>query len=101
MVNIHDVAACYVAVVEKRATGMLHAVDDTHETVEECARALSSRVEIRHTEGSTEFAEALMADQKISSAKTRERLGWMPKRNFLSSIDEQWREWRESLPAGP
>ena len=38
--------------------------------------------------------------EKISSTKTRERLGWMPERNFLSPIDEQWREWRESLPAG-
>jgi len=101
MVNIHDLAACYAAAAEQRATGMLHAIDDTHETLEVCARALSSGVEIRYTEGDhTEFAEALMANQNIGSSRTRERLGWTPKRTFLSSIDEQWREWRESRAAG-
>lgn len=97
MVNIHDLAVCYVAAAEQRATGMLHAIDDTHETIEACAPALSSRVEIRYTEGEhTEFPEALMANQNISSSKTRERLGSTPKRTFVSSIDEQWRERRES-----
>ena len=94
MINIHDLAALYVAAVEQRMPGMLHAVDDTHETLEECARALSPRVEIRYTEMEGEFAEALKVDQVISSATTRERLGWTPKRTFTNSIDEQWGEWR-------
>jgi len=42
------------------------------------------------------FAEALLVDQIVSSNITRERLGWTPKRTFINSIDEQWREWRES-----
>src|ERR1041385_7251118 len=99
MIDIHDLAALYVAAVEQRAPGLLHAVDDPHATLEECARALSPRVEIRYTEMSGEFAEALMVDQHISSAITRERLGWTPKRTFTNSVDEQWREWRESQQA--
>jgi nucleoside-diphosphate-sugar epimerase len=103
MIELHDLANLYVAVVEQRAPGILHATDDTHETLAACARALAANVSV-HTSTAEEarakfgdaFAEALLVDQIVSSNITRERLGWTPKRTFLNSIDEQWREWRES-----
>jgi hypothetical protein len=42
------------------------------------------------------FTDALVVDQQISSEATRRQLRWMPRRTFLASIDEQWREWREA-----
>ena len=39
---------------------------------------------------------ALNIDQRVSSTATRKKLGWNPKREFTSSIDEQWAEWRAS-----
>jgi len=102
MINIHDLANLYVAVAEQQADGILHATDDTHETLADCARALAANVEIETTSADEArakfgdaFAEALLVDQHISSAITRERLGWTPKRTFTNSIDEQWREWRD------
>lgn len=101
MVNLHDLANLYVAAVEQRATGILHGTDDTNETLMQCARALAPQAEIRTTsaEAAREkfgdaFAGALLVDQHISSAITRQRLGWTPKRTFTNSIDEQWREMR-------
>src|SRR3954452_10290352 len=103
MIELHDLAQCYVAVAEQRAPGIVHATDDTHETLATCARALAANVAV-HTSSAEEarakfgdtFAEALLVDQIVSSNITRERLGWTPKRTFINSIDEQWREWRES-----
>jgi len=103
MINIHDLATLYVAVAEQRATGILHGTDDTHENLATCARALADDVEIGTTtqeevraKFGDAFAGALLVDQHISSAMTRERLGWTPRRTFISSMDEQWREWRAS-----
>src|SRR5206468_1218080 len=86
LIDLHDLAACYVSIVEQRATGVLHATDDTRETLEECARALSPKVEIRKTSADAArqklggFADALLVDQIVESRITRERLGWTPKR---------------------
>jgi len=106
MINLHDLANCYVAIVEQRAAGLFHATDDTHETLAVCARALAADVEIRTTtpeqvreKFGDAFAEALLVDQQVSSRITRERLGWTPKRTFTNSIDEQWREWRGTTAA--
>jgi len=94
MIDLHDLAACYVAIVEQRASGVMHAIDDTRATLDECAQALAPRVEISHVPGEGDFADALLVDQTIESRITRERLGWTPKRTFTNSIEEQWREWR-------
>lgn len=103
MIELHELAQCYVAVAEQRAPGVVHATDDTHETLAACARALAANVVVQtssaeevHAKFGDAFAEALLVDQVVSSRITRERLGWTPKRTFINSIDEQWREWRES-----
>jgi len=103
MIELHDLAQCYVAIAEQHAPGIVHATDDTHETVITCARALAANVTVKTSSAEEArakfgdaFAEALLVDQIVSSNITRERLGWTPKRTFINSINEQWVEWRES-----
>jgi nucleoside-diphosphate-sugar epimerase len=105
MVNLHDLADCYARVAEQRVTGILHAVDDTNETLLGCALAIAtgSTIETIPVEKAREkmgpFADALAIDQRVSSKATRQKLGWNPKRDFTSSLDEQWSEWRKSRAA--
>ena len=103
MVHLTDVARCYVRAVEKRASGVLHAVDDTRATLRACADAViaasGKSSEIRTTpllearEAMGSFADALAVDQFVTSNSTRSRLGWKPQKEFLSSVAEQWKEW--------
>ena len=103
MVNLHDLADCYVRVAEQRATGIFHAVDDTNETLLGCALAVArgSAIETIPVETARQtlgvFADALAIDQRVSSTATRKKLGWNPSREFTSSLDEQWREWRKEI----
>jgi len=98
LVDLNDLADLYVRAVEQKATGVLHGIDDTHVPLNDCARALSSKIE--HTEPDRQklgaFADALLVDQVIASEKTRKKLGWSPKRTFVNSIAEQRAEWRAS-----
>jgi nucleoside-diphosphate-sugar epimerase len=100
MVDLHDLADLYVRIVEQKAVGILHGIDDTHATLNECVRAVGSDVAIEYVPLETAhatmggFADALAIDQRISSTKTREQTGWNPRRTFTSSIGEQWREWK-------
>lgn len=107
MVDLHDLANCYVRIVEQRATGIFHAVDDTRATLNECARAVAPSGPIEHIpvdaarEKMGTFVDALIVDQQVSSERTRRQLGWSPCRTFINSIDEQWREWRAAMKATP
>jgi nucleoside-diphosphate-sugar epimerase len=100
MVNLHDLADCYVRITEQRATGIFHAVDDTNETLLGCALAVAAGcvIETVPIEAAREkygpFADALAIDQRVSSKATRQKLGWSPKRDFTGSLDEQWAEWK-------
>lgn len=100
LINLHDLIDCYVRVIEQRAPGIAHAVDDTHATLNECARAVAPSGKLEHIpvdaarQKMGPFVDALIVDQNISSDATRRRLGWTPRRTFISSIDEQWKEWR-------
>ena len=100
MVNLHDLVDCYVRIAEQRATGIFHAVDDTNETLLGCVLAVArgSAIETIPVETARQklgvFADALAIDQRVSSTATRKKLGWNPSREFTSSVDEQWREWR-------
>jgi nucleoside-diphosphate-sugar epimerase len=101
MVNLHDVADCYLRVIEQKATGTFHAVDDTRSTLNDCAKTFAPDGSIEHVpvevarQKMGPFTDALVADQMISSEATRRQLRWTPRRTFLTSLDEQWREWRE------
>jgi nucleoside-diphosphate-sugar epimerase len=100
MVNLHDLADCYVRITEQRATGIFHAVDDTNDTLLGCALAVATGcvIETVPVEVAQEkygpFADALAIDQRVSSKATRQKLGWTPKRDFTGSLDEQWAEWK-------
>ena len=100
MIDLHDLAELYTRAVEQRATKVLHAIDDTRATLNECASALSTAVEHIPLDAARAklgpFADALAIDQVIDSRETREKLGWEPKRTFLNSIEEQRREWKQT-----
>ncbi|MCM2317426.1 MAG: NAD-dependent epimerase/dehydratase family protein [Thermoanaerobaculia bacterium] len=103
MVDLTDLVDCYRLAIEQRATGILHAVDDTRATLREMAdavvRAKGSKSTIVAIPPDTArlqmgaFADALLLDQHVSSAWTRQHLGWAPRREFISSVGEQWREF--------
>jgi nucleoside-diphosphate-sugar epimerase len=103
MVDLHDLVDCYIAIAEKRQPGIFHAVDDSREPLETCARAVyearGHRLQLDIVPLATarqslgDYAGALALDQEVGSAKTRKDLGWNPRRSFLASVDEQWREW--------
>jgi nucleoside-diphosphate-sugar epimerase len=103
MVHLNDLADCYLRIVDRKAGGVFHATDDSAETMDVIAAAVSGgRVPIEHVELAAararmgSLADALAVDQHVSSAKTRETLGWAPKtRTFLGSVEQQWQEWRE------
>jgi nucleoside-diphosphate-sugar epimerase len=97
MVNLHDLADCYLRLVEQRVTGIFHAVDDSRATLNECARAVAPSGKIEHVPGEGPLAAALMANQIVSSHATRRKLGWKPPRTFPISLEEQWRDWRAAL----
>lgn len=100
LVDVHELADLYVRAVEQRAAGVLHGIDDSHDTLEASARAVSPDLQIEHVPleiartAMGPFADALAVDQVISSSETRQKLGWSPRRTFVSSVAEQWSEWR-------
>ncbi|HEX7833245.1 MAG TPA: NAD-dependent epimerase/dehydratase family protein [Thermoanaerobaculia bacterium] len=100
MVDLQELADAYVRAVERRATGVLHAIDDTRATLNDCAYAISPEVAIEHTPLADAraklggFADALALDQVIASDATRAKLGWSPQKTFVNSIESQWHEWR-------
>src|SRR6267378_846296 len=96
MVNLHDLADCYVRIIEQRTTGIFHAVDDTRATLNDCARSVAPSRKIEHVPAEGPFGQALALDQNVSSETTRRKLGWTPRRTFTTSIEEQWREWRDA-----
>ena len=103
MVNLHDLVDCYLRAVEQRVPGIFHATDDTHATLNACAAAVAPNAAIEHVPAEMArasmgpFVDALTVDQHVASTATRQTLGWSPRRDFLGSIDEQWREWRSAL----
>lgn len=101
MVDLGELADLYLRAVDQRAAGVLHGIDDTRATLNECARTIASDATVEHIPLDAArarlgvFADALAVDQQISSAATREKLGWSPRRTFTNSIAEQWKEWRD------
>ena len=100
MVNLRDLADCYVRVIENRVTGVFHAVDDTHDTLDDLAKAVAPNGSIEHVPADAArqkmgpFVDALVVDQVVSSERTRKALSWNPSRTFKTSIDEQRREFK-------
>jgi len=101
--HLDDVATQYVAIIEKKANGIFHSVDDSTCTLNEMAAAIikakGSRSKIEHVPPDTArkamgpFVDALLIDQQVRSLDSRARLGWQPTRDFLGSVADQWKEW--------
>lgn len=104
LVHVEDLAALYVRALETRATGILHGMDDSDAPLGEMAKAVSEKgtgVPIEYTPADqarerlgAAYVEALTLDQRVSSTATRKAVGWIPRYDFLSSVDQQWDEWR-------
>lgn len=108
MVHVKDLAALYVQAAEARIPGVLHGTDDTDATLCDLATSVaatagsSPRIEIVSRDEASEslgpLVDGYLADQRVSSRITRERLGWKPvRRSFIDSLDAQWKEWRSSM----
>ena len=102
MVHLNDAADCFARVVNKREGGIYHAVDDTHASINECAKAVAPDAKIEHVPADAArqkmgpFVDALVVDQRVSSQRTRQALGWKPMHTFTGSIEEQRREFRDA-----
>lgn len=103
LINVHDLADCYLRIIETRAHGIFHATDDSHLTLDQCAQIIAPQATISHIPPEAVratlglFTDALLLNQEVSSGLTRQRLGWSPKRDFSGSIGEQWSEYREAV----
>jgi nucleoside-diphosphate-sugar epimerase len=102
-VNLHDLVNLYVRAVEQRVPGVFHGVDDTHATLNQCAAAIGPDTLVEHVPAEMArssmgpFVDALIIDQHVSSVATRQTLGWIPNRDLVGSVSEQWAEWRAAL----
>jgi nucleoside-diphosphate-sugar epimerase len=106
LVHQDDLADLYLRIIESRATGIFHGVDDSRPTMNELAAAVNEAsgngggISHRDLEDArTElgpFADALALDQHVSSRKTRSALEWEPSIGFIEGIERQWAEWQES-----
>ena len=105
MVDVRELADLYVRAVEQRAKGVLHAIDDSHDSLTTMARAIAPEGTIENVPldvartAMGPFADALAVDQVIDSTETRQKLSWSPRKTFLNSIAEQWAEWKTGTPA--
>ena len=99
-----DLARFYRRVVERRAEGMLHAVEDESVRVADLAAALSRasglpvsswpEAEARAALGAP-MTEALLLDQVVAMPRARALLGWRPERPpFLRAVDAIWAQHR-------
>jgi nucleoside-diphosphate-sugar epimerase len=105
MVDLGELADLYARAIEQRTGGVLHGIDDTRASLNECARAVAPDANVEHVPLEDAraklgaFADALAVDQQIDSSATRVKTGWTPRRTFVNSVAEQWQEWRRTRAA--
>jgi nucleoside-diphosphate-sugar epimerase len=104
MIHRNDLATLYLRVVEERAPGIFHGVDDSPTRLVDVARAAS---EAAGAGGETEsvpleearrslgpVADALLLDQTIVTRRAEE-VGWRPAYpSFVAGAGAAWREYR-------
>jgi nucleoside-diphosphate-sugar epimerase len=105
LVHREDVATLYRLVLERRATGIFHAVDGATGRVVEHAAAASRAAgkdgatrsipldEARKTIGP--FAEATVVDQVLGSRRAQ-ALGWKPRPAFVDTAAEAFADWQSA-----
>jgi nucleoside-diphosphate-sugar epimerase len=104
-VQREEVAALYRLALERRATGILHGVEDRSGTIAEYAAASSRAAgkggavrsipleEAKRTLGP--FAEAMCIDQWVGSRRAQ-AYGWTPGRPFLERAEEAFADWQQT-----
>jgi nucleoside-diphosphate-sugar epimerase len=105
-VHREDLAELYRLVVEKRASGIFHGIDNAFIKIADAARAVSQAAgkgsvvqsqpleEARGEMGL--FADALCTDQAVVARRSRE-LGWQPLHPpFTESARAAYQEWKDS-----
>jgi nucleoside-diphosphate-sugar epimerase len=106
MIHVEDLAVVYRLMVERRASGVFHAVDGHAPRIAQIAAAASQAAgkggatrsiplgESRKTLGP--FADALALDQLVRSRRAAE-LGWRPAHpDFLGEAAQAYRDWKSS-----
>jgi len=104
MVHRNDLATLYLRIVEERASGIFHGVDDSPIRVLDVARAASEAAgaggetrsvpveESRQTMGPV--VDALLLDQTLVTHRAEE-VGWSPAyQSFVAGAGAAWREYR-------
>lgn len=104
-VHRSDVGALVRLLLEERARGVFHAVEEDVLTLEEIAAAASraagaeGRVESTPLEEARQrlgpFADALACDQVVLARRARE-VGWRPAHTYRDAVGSVYREWEES-----
>ena len=105
-VHREDLAELYRLVVEKRASGIFHGIDNAFIKIADAARAVSqaagkgSPVQGQRLENARAemglFADALCTDQAVVARRSRE-LGWQPLHPpFPESARAAYQEWKDS-----
>ena len=105
-VHREDLAELYRLVVEKRAPGIFHGIDDAFVKISDAARAVSraaGKGSPVHSQPLDEarvemglFADALCTDQAVVARRSRE-LGWQPSHPpFPESARAAYQEWKDS-----
>ena len=104
LVHRDDVAeACALALEHARAGDRFVLGDESQHTVREIAEAIARvtgaeprpmpRESVIEKHG--EYGEALLTSQKITSARARRELGWVPRHaSFVNEVDALYREWQ-------
>lgn len=104
MVHRDDVAEAYALGLEHAAGGeAYYLVDETHFTVRELAEAAARAAGVKARPSDPEeliqlegaWGAALLMDQRVTSAKARRELGWVPRHaSFVAEVDSLYREWQ-------
>jgi nucleoside-diphosphate-sugar epimerase len=102
-IHVSDLAQLYRIVIEKRAGGVFHGVDESHPTVADVARACSAAAgkagavksisldEARRSAGPR--VELLTLDQRVLSRRAGE-IGWKrARKSFLDEVPAAFAEW--------
>ena len=106
-VHREDLAELYRLVVEKRAPGIFHGIDDAFIKIADAARAVAQAagkgsivqsLPLEDARGEMGlFADALCTDQAVVARRSRE-LGWQPAHPpFTESARAAYQEWKDNL----
>lgn len=107
LVHRDDVAEAYALAIERAEDGGRRyiLVDDSRHVAREIAEAIArvtgaaahglDAEELVRAQGS--YGQALLTDQRLSAARARRELGWVPRHgSFVQEADDLYREWQDS-----